>query len=99
VANGSGKTSAQVPFAMFPTGRTDDLLTFADDVAALADRIDARTFQVGTVERGMGGLVVDEHGRVFAVGPAQLYLGANVDEALCRMLEGVRAQELYEVGI
>jgi hypothetical protein len=99
VANGSGQTSAQVPFVIFPSGRADDLMSFAYDVQALADRLQVRAFQVGTVERGMGGLVVDENGKVYAVGPVQLYLGATFDEALSRMLEGIRAQELYEVGL
>ena len=100
VAYGSGKTSAQVPFRIFPTGRSDDeLVTFADNVRMLTTRIGARAFQIGIIDRGMGGLVVDDTGRVFAVGPSPLYLGATFDEALVRMLEGIRAEELYEIGL
>jgi hypothetical protein len=47
----------------------------------------------------MGGLAVDELGRVFAVGPVELFLGENIEEALTRMLRGIRAQELPEVGL
>jgi hypothetical protein len=98
LANGRGRTSAQVPFAVYP-GRDDDLMRFAVDVQMLGDRIGQRVFQVGDVERRMGGLVVDELGRVFAVGPVELYLGKDIEEALTRMLVGIRAEELHEVGL
>ena|GEM_PF-2300634 len=98
VANGRGRTSAQVPFTIYPAPG-DDLPGFAPDVQSLSQRIGARAFQVGEVERGMGALVVDETGRVFLAGPVQLYAGRNIDEALVRMLQGIRCEELYEVGL
>lgn len=54
---------------------------------------------VGEVEQGMGALVVDESGRVFLVGPVRLYAGANIDEALTRMLRGIRCEQLNEIGL
>jgi hypothetical protein len=98
MSNGRGITSAQIPFSIYP-GESDDLMQFAVDVQMLGEMIGQRAFQVGNVERGMGGLVVDELGRVFAVGPVELYLGENIEEALTRMLRGIRAQELPEVGL
>jgi hypothetical protein len=99
LANGRGITSAQIPFDIYPNGRTDDLMQFAVAVQMLGEGIGQRAFQVGNVERGMGGLAVDELGRVFAVGPVELFLGENIEEALTRMLRGIRAQELPEVGL
>ncbi|HKT00950.1 MAG TPA: SUKH-3 domain-containing protein [Rugosimonospora sp.] len=98
LANDPGETSAKIPFAIYP-GREDDLMQFAVVVQMLGDRIGQRVFQVGDVERGMGALVIDELGRVFAVGPVELYLGKDIGEALTRMLRGVRAEELHEVGL
>lgn len=98
MANGRGITSAQIPFRIYP-GEDDDLMQFAVDVQTLGEGLGQRAFQIGNVERGMGGLVVDELGRVFAVGPVELYLGENIEEALTRMLRGIRAQELPEVGL
>jgi hypothetical protein len=98
LANGPGQTSAQIPFSIYP-GRDDDLMSFAVDAQLLGDRIGRRVFQVGDVERRMGALVVDESGRVFAVGPVELYLGRNIDEALGRMLLGIRAEHLHEIGL
>lgn len=99
VANGRGITSAQIPFDIYPNGRTDDLASFAVDVQLLGDRIRQRVFQVGDIERRMGALVVDELGRVFAVGPVEHYLGENIEEALTRMLRGIRPQYLTEVEL
>jgi hypothetical protein len=99
LANGPGVTSAQTPFTIFPTGGDDDLMQFVFEVQMLGERIGARVFQVGEVERRMGALVVDEGGRVFASGPIDLYLGADIHEALTRMLQGVRAQQLNEIGL
>ena len=65
----------------------------------LGERIGQRVFQVGDIERRTGALVVDELGRVFAVGPVEHCLGENIEEALTRMLRGIRAQELPEVGL
>src|SRR5581483_7135214 len=45
--NGRGRTSAKVPFQIYPTGRDDDLRTFAVDVVMLGDRIGQRVFQIG----------------------------------------------------
>jgi SUKH-3 immunity protein of toxin-antitoxin system len=98
MANGRGITSAQIPFRIYP-GEDDDLMQFAVLTQVLGEGIGQRVFQIGNVERGMGGLVVDELGRVFAVGPVELYLGENIEEALTRMLRGIRAQELPEVGL
>jgi hypothetical protein len=50
IADGSGQTSAQAPFTIYPAPRDE---------------------------------LVDESGRVFLVGPIQLYAGVNIDEALC----------------
>jgi hypothetical protein len=47
----------------------------------------------------MGAIVVDETGRVFLVGPVRLYAGTTFDEALTRMLLGIRCEELPEVGL
>ena len=79
MADGPGQTSAQVPFVIYPAPH-DDLIGFAPDVHELGETIGSRAFQVGEVEQGMGALVVDESGRVFLVGPVQLYAGANIDE-------------------
>jgi hypothetical protein len=98
LANGPGVTSAQTPFTIFPAGRNDDLMQFVVEVQMLAGRIGTRAFQVGEMERGMGALVVDEQGRVFASGPIDLYLGKDIHEALSRMLQGIRAQQLNEIG-
>jgi hypothetical protein len=99
LANGPGVTSAQIPFTIFPTGGADDLMQFVFEAAMLSERIGARVFQVGEVERTMGALVVDEQGRVFASGPVDLYLGKDIHEALTRMLQGVRAEQLSEIGL
>jgi hypothetical protein len=99
MANGPGVTSAQIPFAIFPTGRDDDLMQFVFEVQMLGERIGSRVFQVGDVEHKMGALVVDEQCRVFASGPIDLYLGKDIHEALARMLTGVRAQQLSEIGL
>lgn len=98
-ANGPGITSAQIPFRIFPTGSGDDLTQFAVPAQMLGELLDQRVFQVGEVERGMGALVVDERGRVFACGPVDLYLGRDIHEALTRMLTGIRAQRLDEVDL
>jgi hypothetical protein len=98
MSNGRGITSAQIPFSIYP-GEYDDLMQFAVLTQVLGELIGQRVFQIGNVERGIGGLVVDELGRVFAVGPVELYLGENIEEALTRMLLGIRAQELPEVGL
>lgn len=99
LANGPGVTSAKTPFTIFPTGHDDDLSQFVFDVQMLADRIGTRAFQIGEVERRMGALVVDERGRVFVCGPIDLYLGEDIHEALTRMLQGIRAQQLNELGL
>ena len=65
----------------------------------LGERIGQRVFQVGDIERRTGALVVDELGRVFAVGPVEHYLGENIEEALTRMVRGIRPQYLTEVGL
>lgn len=98
VANGPGRTSAQVPFTIYPAA-SDDLAGFAPDVRALGQRLGLAVFPVGEVERGMGAIVVDDTGRVFLVGPVQLYAGATFDEALTRMLLGIRCEELHEIGL
>jgi hypothetical protein len=98
-ANGRGVTSAQIPFTIYPTGQGDDLMQFSTEVQMLGERVGARVFQVGNVERNMGALVVDEQGRVFASGPVDLYLGEDIYEALTRMLKGIRAQDLSEIGL
>lgn len=97
-ANGRGVTSAQIPFTIYPTGQGDDLAQFATAAQMLGERVDARVFQVGNVERNTGALVVDEEGRVFACGPVDLYLGKDIYEALTRMIKGIRAQQLSEIG-
>jgi hypothetical protein len=96
--NGPGQTSAQIPFVIYPAPR-GELINFAPDVQQLSETIGSRAFQVGEVERGMAALVVDESGRVFLVGPFPLYAGANIDEALTRMLRGIRCEKLSEVGL
>ena len=96
--NGRGETSAQIPFVIYPA-RNGELFNFAPDVQKLSETIGSRAFQVGEVERGIGALVVDESGRVFLVGPFPLYAGANIDEALTRMLRGIRCEKLSEVGL
>jgi tetratricopeptide (TPR) repeat protein len=98
LANGPGQTSAQVPFVIYPAPR-GELINFAPDVQQLSETIGSRAFQVGEIERGMAALVVDESGRVFLVGPYPLYAGANIDEALTRMLRGIRCEKLSEVGL
>ena len=98
-ANGRGVTSAQIPFTIYPTGQGDDLMQFSTEVQMLGERLGERVFQVGNVERNMGALVVDQQGRVFASGPVDLYLGKNIYEALTRMLKGIRAQDLSEIGL
>jgi hypothetical protein len=74
-------------------------MQFVFEVQMLAERIGTRAFQVGEVERSMGALVIDEQGRVFASGPVDLYLGADIHEALARMFQGIRAQQLSENGL
>lgn len=98
IANGPGQTSAQCPFTIYPTP-SGELVGFAPDVQALGERLGLRTFQIGEVEQGVGALVVDEIGRAFLVGPMELYAGATIDEALIRMLEGLRCEELHEIGL
>jgi hypothetical protein len=98
LANGRGRTSAQVPFTIYPAS-SDSLSGFAPDVQMLSRNVGARAFQVGEVERGMGALVVDETGRMFLAGPASLYAGRNIDEALTRLLQGIRCENLHEVGL
>jgi hypothetical protein len=98
-ANGPGITSAQIPFTIYPAGHGDDLMQFATEVQMLGERLEERVFQVGDVERNMGALVVDEQGRVFASGPVDLYLGQDIHEALTRMLQGIRAADLSEIGL
>jgi SUKH-3 immunity protein len=97
-ANGPGRTSARVPFTIYP-GRGGDLTGFALEVRNLSRILGQRAFQVGEVERGMGALVVDESGRVFLAGPVELYAGATIDEALIRMLTGIRCEPLTEAGL
>lgn len=97
--NGPGITSAQIPFRIFPTDEGDDLMEFISEVFYLGQAVGTRMFQIGDVERGMGALVVDERGRVFATGPMDLYLGEDIHEALRRLLTGIRAQRLSEVDL
>jgi hypothetical protein len=99
LANGRGKTAAQTPFSIYPTGRFDDLGSFAVDVELFADRIGQRVFQIGDVERRMAALVVDEKGAVYMVGPVDLYAGPNIDEALVRMLQGIRCPDVDDLGL
>jgi tetratricopeptide (TPR) repeat protein len=96
--NGPGQTMAQLPFVIYPAPH-GELISFAPDVQELGETIGSPAFQVGEVERGMGALVVDELGRVFLAGPVQLYAGANIDEALTRMLRGIYCEQLSEVGL
>jgi hypothetical protein len=96
--SGPGRTSARVPFRIFPTRPDDDLFTYAVDAVLLGARLGRATFQIGDVERGRGALVIDETGEVFVVGPAQLYAGKTIDEALIRFLQGIYCEELREVG-
>jgi SUKH-3 immunity protein len=98
-ANGRGRTAAQTPFSIYPTGRDDDLRSFAVDVQLFGARIGQRVFQVGDVERRMGALVVDELGRVFLIGPLELYAGADIDEALVRMLQGIRCDDVADLDL
>jgi len=49
-------------------------------VQLLGDRIRQRVFQVGDIERRTGALVVDELGRVFAVGPVEHCLGERTSK-------------------
>ena len=53
--NGPGKTSAQVPFTIYPA-RSDELASFAPWVQQLGQVLNARVFQVGEVEQGIGAL-------------------------------------------
>ena len=41
--------------------------------------------------------IIDEKGRIFAVGPAALHLGADIHEALERMIRGIRADSVYDI--
>jgi hypothetical protein len=99
LANGRGRTAAQTPFQIYPTGRDDDLSSFAVDVQLFGARIGQRVFQVGDVERRMGALVVDELGRVYMIGPLELYAGGNIDEALVRMLQGIRCDDVNDLNL
>jgi hypothetical protein len=93
LADGRGQTMAKMPFSIYPAP-SDDLAGFAPDVKDLGERVGAPVFQVGEVERGMGALVLDETGQVFLAGPVMLHAGATFDEALGRMLLGIRCEEL-----
>jgi hypothetical protein len=97
-SDGPGRTSAKVPFTIYPDAGAD-LTGFAAEVRNLSRTLGLRTFQVGAVERGRGALVVDESGRVFLAGPVDLFAGANIDEALIRMLTGIRCESLAEAGL
>jgi len=97
LANGPGRTSAQVPFTIYPAP-SDELAGYAPEVLRLGRVLNAQVFQVGEVEHGLGALVVDESGRVFLAGPAQLYAGRDIDEALTRMLTGLRCEPLVQAG-
>jgi hypothetical protein len=96
--NSPGITAAKTPFTIFPAG-DNDLTEFAIDVQLLGERVGERVFQIGEVERGMGALLVDEVGRVFVCGPVDLYLGSDIHEGLTRLLTGIKAQRLYEIGL
>ncbi|HEY2793597.1 MAG TPA: SUKH-3 domain-containing protein [Micromonosporaceae bacterium] len=96
--NSPGITAAKTPFTIFPSGDSD-LMQFAVDVQLLGERVGERVFQIGEVERGMGALLVDETGRVFVCGPVDLYLGADIHEGLTRLLTGIKAQRLPEIGL
>lgn len=98
LANGPGQTSAQIPFVIYPA-ESDELAGYARLVRRLGQILNTRVFQVGEVEHGIGALVVDESGRVFLVGPTELYAGRNIDEALVRMLTGIRCEPLAEVDL
>lgn len=98
LANRPGKDSAQTPFTIYPAPR-DQLAAFAPDVQALRERLGTAVFQVGVVEHGLRAIVVDDSGRVFLVGPMELYAGASFDEALVRMSQGIRCEELPEIGL
>ncbi len=41
--------------------------------------------------------IIDEKGRIFAVGPADLCLGADIHEALERMIRGIRADSIDDL--
>jgi SUKH-3 immunity protein len=90
---GAGRTMARMPFTIYPAPAAD-LAEFAPEVRELGRVIGVPVFQVGEVERGIGALVIDETGRVYLAGPVTLYAGATIDEALGRMLLGIRCEEL-----
>ncbi|MFO0699966.1 MAG: SUKH-3 domain-containing protein [Nitrospira sp.] len=94
--NGTGKTMAQTPFAIYPQP-SDALVGYASSVQGLGRGLGLRTFQIGEVEQGLGALVVDESGRAFMVGPVTLFAGGTIDEALNRMLQGIRCEKLSEL--
>ncbi|HKT00952.1 MAG TPA: SUKH-3 domain-containing protein [Rugosimonospora sp.] len=99
MANGRGISAAQTPFRIYPVGRDDDLASWAVDVQLFGARISQRVFQVGDVERRLGALVVDELGRVFLLGPLELYAGASMDEALVRLLQGIRCDDVADLDL
>jgi hypothetical protein len=87
---GAGITAAKTPFAIFPVTGDEDLEFWRGAIQALGGELEIRLFQVGQVERGLGALAVAEDGGVYLVGPANLYAGKDIDEALHRLLDGIK---------
>jgi hypothetical protein len=90
-ANGAGITAAKTPFAIFPDVDDDEDLEFwRGAIQELGGELEIRLFQVGQVERGLAAMAVAEDGGVYLVGPANLYAGKDIDEALHRLMDGIK---------
>jgi hypothetical protein len=89
-SSGAGKTAAKTPFMIYPVTGDEDLEAWIGGIRALGEELETRLFQIGNIQRGQGALVADEDGGIYVVGPINLHAGRNIDEALTRMLEGIK---------
>lgn len=69
------------------------------DIAEFSDIIHARVFPIGGNVDGPSHIVMDEHGRVFLLHPADdFHLGDTMDEALLWVTRGGRRPVVYDDG-
>jgi hypothetical protein len=86
---GPGRDRGVVAFWFKPRGD----MPGAQQLAGVEERIGGRVFPVGTVYDWHADLVVDGHGRVFAIGDEEVHLGDDVDTALAALIQGRRPEQ------
>jgi hypothetical protein len=92
--HGPGRELALSPFWFYPAAELPDPYDFG----YLGNQLGVDLFPIGRVGDGRYDLVIDGTGRVFMAGDVDFFLGADLDEALVRLVEGRLAPRARQVG-